>query len=210
MLAFSQDRPGQGVSLSLRRAGDERWQRPRPRQAEFPKSVSRVLQIKIAASMTETLKIALLTQSALRILWESARWPEGWPHGPHANSGRRRGRGSGQWVPAAGRRPQGPSHTAEEGTRRGRHSGPPAVASAPRGPERPQLLRPDSLAFSPKTASPRLSSAQGATLGSICMSRETGGETHQVEAWLRARATCDFKHSVLGQRATCQVPTRHT
>lgn len=111
------------------RAGDERWQRPRPGQAEFPRSVSRVLQIKIAASMTETLKIALLTQSALRILWERARWPEGWPHGPHANSGRRRGRDSGQWVPAAGRRPQGPSHTAP-GRRGGDATQAPAVASA--------------------------------------------------------------------------------
>ena len=32
--------------------------------------------------MTEDIKIALLTQSLLRVLWESVRRPEGWPQGP--------------------------------------------------------------------------------------------------------------------------------
>ena len=53
--------------------------------------------------MTEDIKIALLTQSLLRVLWESIRRPEGWPQGPvpargSCSSWRRRGRLSGGGV----------------------------------------------------------------------------------------------------------------
>lgn len=47
-----------------------------PGQLEFLRSIN-FLRVKSTTPMTEDIKIALLTQSHLRVLWESVRQPEG-------------------------------------------------------------------------------------------------------------------------------------
>lgn len=47
-----------------------------PGQLEFLRSIN-FLRVKSTTLMTEDIKIALLTQSLLRVLWESVRRPEG-------------------------------------------------------------------------------------------------------------------------------------
>lgn len=46
-----------------------------PGQLEFLRSIN-FLRVKSTTPMTEDIKIALLTQSHLRVLWESVRQPE--------------------------------------------------------------------------------------------------------------------------------------
>lgn len=80
-------RRGLGANLS--------WQPPgAPGRLEFPRSIN-FLRVKSTTPMTEHIKIALLTQSLLRALWERARRPEGWPEGPVLTRGSTCSPGSG-------------------------------------------------------------------------------------------------------------------